>query len=207
MPHPSILPSKTSQTPLIPQRAPQRKSVKTQTPSSSLPPPLPANPTVLSGTSQTLSLASSQKDVGIRLNHKAPAQKPKRSYWNYQAPNIVHVAGRKLSFIPNQTQEGNTFDGKISYNIFKVGKYQMRYVDPQEQKLSVDLGSRGKGEIAIKGTHARVSGNPNGIRLPQNGVEAKIKGDGSIKTPFKVSFQDLSGKNHEISWYSPSQKK
>jgi hypothetical protein len=210
MPHPSILPSKTSRTPLTPQRAPQRKSPKTQVIASSLPPPLPANLALLSGISQTLSLASPQKDVGVRLNHNAPAQKLKRPYWNYQAPNIVHVAGRKLSFIPIQddnAQKREKIGGKISYKIFKVGKYDMTYVSPHKQKLAVDLGSRGKGEIDIDGTHATVSGNPNGIQLPQNGVKTQIEGRGSSKNPFKISFQDRHGKNHEISWYSPSLQK
>ncbi|MDP7040196.1 MAG: hypothetical protein QGI45_13635 [Myxococcota bacterium] len=210
MPHPSILPPKISQTPVTPQRTPQRKIARTEAPTSPLPPPLPANPAVLSGISQTLSLASPQNDLGVRLNHNTPAQKPKRSYWNYQAPNIVHVAGRKLSFVPNhndKTQKDNTFAGKISYKIFNVGKYNMTYVSPHKQKLSVDLGSRGKGEIDIDGTHATVSGNPNGIKLPQNGVKTQIEGRGSSQNPFKISFQDRHGKNHEICWYSPSLQK
>ncbi len=208
MPNPTTSPSQVPATP-IPQRfAKPITPSQSQTSSPQEPPPLPPKPPVVNGSSTTAGLATPEKGIGVRVNQKSAVNTQQLTYWNGQSTNIVQVAGKNLKFTPSSASpDGQTFPGKITFGIFKVGSYEMTYTNPKEQKLSVDLGTRGKAEIQINGSKAFVTGNANGIRLPQDGVQAKIRGNGSAEQPFTVTFNDLQETRHEISWYSLGSKK
>ena len=210
MPNPTTSPNQVPATPILPRFSKPITASQSQKTSPQEPPPLPPKLPVVSGISATAGLAAPQDRIGVHLNPKSAVNTQQLPYWNYQSTNIVRVAGKNLKFTPSKTStnlDGPTFPGKITFGIFKVGTDAMTYTNAKEQKLSVDLGSRGRAEIQINGSKAFVTGNANGIRLPQNGVQAKIQGNGSAEQPFTVSFNDLENTKHEISWHSPSQQK
>ena len=171
------------------------------------PPPLPPRTSTSSSAAKIqLSPPAPKNDVGVQLNQssKTISQTKLFPYWNYQSTNIIHVDGRKLSFIPSDEQVNqNTFGGKIKYGFFNAGTYQMTFENALQQKLSADLGSRGKVELTLHGQKATLTGNPNGVKLPEDGIKIPISGIGSAHDPYRIEFNDLLGKKHEISWFSP----
>ena len=172
-----------------------------------VPPALP--PHSRSSTSSAkvhLSPSRPQNATGVKLNQgpNTISQTKVFPYWNYQSANIINVDGRKLSFIPSEEQVNqNTFGGKIKYGFFKAGTYKMTFENALQQKLSADLGSRGKVDLAIHGRQATLTGNPNGVKLPEEGIKIPISGIGSAHEPYRIEFNDLLGKKHHISWFSP----
>ena len=127
-------------------------------------------------------------------------------YWDTSSEMDVDIDGHDFDFVPEKNIGKPNVEGLVDGPLWHNGAFRVRKNNPSEFVLEVNVGDNDAqnndlhASIKIKGDKARIYGRVKDKNLPEEGMLAQVKGQGTSSKPYEITFKDNEGKAHSIRW-------